>query len=103
MIPSGQIKWLNFQELALYGLDRDPVIEEAHVLEQARKYGLSRAEYERRSKMMDDFCGTVYHSATTKAQIDCMEGTMRAGFPFIEQQCKKSCLTDEEVPWCINR
>jgi hypothetical protein len=57
-IPPGQIKWLTTQELALYGLDRDPVVEEAYVLEQARKYGLSRAEYDRRLESVAASCGT---------------------------------------------
>jgi ATP-dependent protease ClpP protease subunit len=75
-IPPGQIKWLTTQELVLYGLDRDPVIQEAYVLEQARKYGLSREEYERRSKNADDYCGTIFNFYTF---TDCVARAMRNG------------------------
>jgi hypothetical protein len=49
VIPSAQMKWLSPQEIELYGLGvDDPVIHESKILQNARKYGLSRIEYETR-------------------------------------------------------
>jgi ATP-dependent protease ClpP protease subunit len=86
-IPPGQIKWLTAQDLALYGLDQDPVVHEAYALEQARKYGLSREEYERRSKNADDYCGTIFNSYTP---TDCVARAMRSGAFTPEERLNKA-------------
>jgi hypothetical protein len=57
MIPSDQMRWLTPTEIAVYGLGvDDPVIKETWALEQARKYGLSRLEYEARWRRVQTTC-----------------------------------------------
>jgi ATP-dependent protease ClpP protease subunit len=57
-IPSTQIKWLSSQEIAGYGIGADdPVILEAKILNRARKYGLTRIQYEERWLLVQKMCG----------------------------------------------
>jgi hypothetical protein len=72
MIPSAQMKWLSPQEIAMYGLAvDDPVIRETKILNEARKYGLSRIEYEERRQRAQQLCRTR----------ECYENVMRGLLP----------------------
>jgi hypothetical protein len=57
VIPSAQTKWLSARDIEMYGLGvDDPVIQETRTLERAKKYGLSRIEYERRWQLARQLC-----------------------------------------------
>jgi ATP-dependent protease ClpP protease subunit len=74
VIPSAQMKRLSPQEIALYGLGvDDPVIHESKILQNARKYGLSRIEYETRWRRVQQLCPFGSDDA-------CMENIMK-GLP----------------------
>lgn len=72
MIPSAQIKWLSPEEIGSYGLGvDDPVIKETKILVAARKYGLSRMEYEARWRRVQEMCDLT-------SDADCEEKVMTA-------------------------
>jgi hypothetical protein len=72
MIPSDKILWLDKREIAAYGLgEDDPVIKETRTLKAAQKYGLSRAEYERRRQRAQSLCPLF-------TPPECTENVMRA-------------------------
>jgi ATP-dependent protease ClpP protease subunit len=57
VIPSTNMKWLSAADIEIYGLGvDDPVIQEANALKNARKYGLTRMEYERRWQIVREVC-----------------------------------------------
>jgi hypothetical protein len=75
VIPSSQIKWLSARDIETYGLGvDDPVIQETKILINAKKYGLSRMEYERRWQLVRQLCiiGTA---------DDCEEKVMKGEYP----------------------
>jgi ATP-dependent protease ClpP protease subunit len=71
MIRSDQIKWLSKGEVEIYGIGADdPVILETKILTRARKFGLTRAEYEVRWPIAREAC-------TLGSADDCVEKIMR--------------------------
>jgi hypothetical protein len=74
MIPTAQIKWLSAQEISLYGLGvDDPVMKETKILSAAKKYGLSRLEYETRWRRVQQVC-----NITGDDFADCSEKILTA-------------------------
>jgi hypothetical protein len=71
MIPSTQIKWLSSLDIDGYGIGAaDPVIKEARILNKARKYGLTRTQYEERWPLVQKIC-------VLGSEDDCEEKIMK--------------------------
>jgi hypothetical protein len=57
VIPSTRMKWLTRSEVDTYGLGADdPVLVETRALRRAKKYGLSRTEFEMRWRRVQEEC-----------------------------------------------
>jgi hypothetical protein len=72
--PPSRMKWLTKEELLSYGLGTsDPVYLEADALAEAKKYGLSRQEYEQRNERSSDLCKPDYsaycHDKVMRGQL----------------------------------
>jgi hypothetical protein len=77
VIPSTSVKWLTAGDIEMYGLGvDDPIIQETKALKNAKKYGLTRIEYERKLQSVREVC-----TLSADTPDDCFDLVMTGKYP----------------------